>query len=365
MSKAKDNKSEKGNESEHDEEEKKLAKLDKDELDKIADEDEEDLKELKTKLEKIKSIKPPTDKEAMIEYLMERLDYSEQAIVEAENCITNERAKRLQLKEELQQKNDDLRKIVEGEKKTLQDKVHIELEKTLNAAIKAKNKAEAELKHKERECMERDMMCQELDLQTMLMRKEVKSTRDKDSKMEAEAKEMNSELDFLRKETKELKEENHKLNADIEEAYEVIRKLDEAKYTLNRLLGPNGVLSERERKKFLKQRGEEEYDMDGINDKGATIGANAGGGMTNANRNMLGSNNDYFFGDQQHKGEGMENNDDDFWYGAPKGGAYDQPGAIAGGEYKSYIGNTKPVDASLVAKQTKPPSAPKKPKLKN
>lgn len=99
----------------------------------------------------MKEMKPPQDKEKMIEYLLERLDLAEQAITETEDCITNERAKQLQLKQELQQKNDDLRKIVEGEKKTLQDKVHIELEQTLNAAIKAKIKAETELKAKQRE----------------------------------------------------------------------------------------------------------------------------------------------------------------------------------------------------------------------
>ena len=261
----------------------------------------------------------------------------------------------------MQQKNDELRKIVEGEKKTLQDKVHIELEKTLNAAIKAKVKAETELKAKTNECRERDMMCQELDLQSLLMRKEVRSTRTKDQKMESEAKEMKTELDQLRKETKNLKEENKKLNDDIEEAFAVIKKLDEARFTLNRLLGPNGVLTERERKKFLKERGEE-YDMDAMNDPGMNAnGANAGG-VGQVSRKMLGSNNDYFFGDQ-NKG-GLENNEDDFWYGAPKGGAYDQPGA-AGNDYKSYIGNTQPVDASLINKnKSKPPSAAKKPVLK-
>lgn len=87
---------------------------------------------------KLKEMKPPTDKDDMIKYLMDRLDYSEQALQEAENCITNERAKRIKLRDELFEKIESLRKIVEGEKKELQDKVHEELEKTLNAAIQAK-----------------------------------------------------------------------------------------------------------------------------------------------------------------------------------------------------------------------------------
>jgi hypothetical protein len=49
----------------------------------------------------MKDMKVPTDKDDLIKYLMDRLDYSEQAIEEAENCITNERAKRIQLKDEM------------------------------------------------------------------------------------------------------------------------------------------------------------------------------------------------------------------------------------------------------------------------
>lgn len=303
----------------------------------------------------MKEMKPPTDKDGMIEYLVQRLELSESAIFEAEDCISNEKAKRIQLKEELQQKNDALRKIVEGEKKTLQDKVHIELERTLNAAIQAKNKAEEKLKAKEKECNERDRMCEELDLQVALLRHETVKMKE----MEGEATEMKTELNQLRNETKNLKEENQKLDADIEEAHAVIKKLDEARYTLNRLLGPNGVLTERERKKFLKQRGEEdEYDMG--EDNGASMGRNgqnAGGVVNHASKNMLGSNNDYFFNEQQNK-DGQDN-EDDFWYGAPGGGQYDKKPA-GGNEYQSYIGNTKPIDASLISK---PPSA-KKPVLK-
>lgn len=294
----------------------------------------------------MKEMKVPTDKDDLIKYLMDRLDYSEQAIVEAENCITNERAKRLQLKEELQERNDELRKIVEGEKKTLQDKVHLELEKTLNAAIQAKVKAEEELKAKTNECNERDMMCQELDLQSMRLRFETREIRAKDEKLESESNEMKTELEKLKTEGKTLKEENTKLNADIEEAHAVIKKLDEARYTLNRLLGPNGVLNERERQKFLKQRGEEEYDMNMENEAPMNHNpANAGGasGVGAASRNMLGSNNEYFYNDPNNNG-GEGNNDDDFWYGAPKGGAIDQPGPGAGNEYQSYIGNTQPID---------------------
>lgn len=53
-------------------------------------------------------MKVPTDKDDLIKYLMDRLDYSEQAIEEAENCITNERAKRIQLKDEMKKLNEEI-----------------------------------------------------------------------------------------------------------------------------------------------------------------------------------------------------------------------------------------------------------------
>ena len=43
-----------------------------------------------------------------------------------------------------------------------------------------------------------------------------------------------------------------KLNSDLDEAHGVITKLEEARIVLNRLLGPNGVITEREREKYLK-----------------------------------------------------------------------------------------------------------------
>ena len=53
----------------------------------------------------------------------------------------------------------------------------------------------------------------------------------------------------------------NKQNAELDEAYAVITKLEEARIVLNRLLGPNGVLTERERQKFLKAHGGGEDNM--------------------------------------------------------------------------------------------------------
>ncbi|CAI2361653.1 unnamed protein product [Moneuplotes crassus] len=179
------------------------------------------------------------------------------------------------------------------------------------------------------------MMCQELYLQSMFRRHETREIRAKDEKLGSESKEMKDELTQLKTETKNLKEENTKLNENIEEAFAVIKKLDEARYTLNRPIGPNGVLNERKRQKFLKQKDEED------------VNAGRASGVGAASRNMLGSNNEYFYNDKNNN-DAEGNNDDDFSYCAPKGGAYDQP--VAGGEYQSYIGNTQAIDPNTFGK---------------
>ena len=59
---------------------------------------------------------------------MERLDQAEQAIAAAEECMVHEREQRKKLSHELKVKNEELREIVNAEKKTLKEKVHSELE---------------------------------------------------------------------------------------------------------------------------------------------------------------------------------------------------------------------------------------------
>lgn len=110
----------------------------------------------------------------------------------------------------------------------------------------------------------------------------------------------------------------------------MVKKLDECRFTLNRLMGKNGVFSERDRKKFLVQRGEEDMRMDEERQSEQPK-------QSQANQNMLGSNNEYFFNDQKkesgHAGGDAGGNEDDFWYGSPKGG-FDAPPQIGGsGEY--------------------------------
>jgi len=62
---------------------------------------------------------------------MERLEKAQDAITVAEEVIEHERQNRKAMSKELKQKNMDLREIVDKEKRSLQTRVHEELEKTL------------------------------------------------------------------------------------------------------------------------------------------------------------------------------------------------------------------------------------------
>ena len=51
-------------------------------------------------------------------------------------------------------------------------------------------------------------------------------------------------------------EDNKKLSENLDEALTCLRKLEEVWYTMNRLMGPKGVLDEHERYKLLITKGE-------------------------------------------------------------------------------------------------------------
>lgn len=95
-------------------------------------------------MKKLQDTPPPENTDDLIDYLSERLSIAEDAIKEAVDCVNNERTRRKKLAEELREKNEDLRTLVEAEKKTLQDKVHEEIEKSLNQAIQDKIRIEKE-----------------------------------------------------------------------------------------------------------------------------------------------------------------------------------------------------------------------------
>ena len=52
------------------------------------------------------------------------------------------------------------------------------------------------------------------------------------------------------------------MNSELDEAFGVVSKLEESRIVLNKLLGPNGVITQREREKFLKNSGANEEPME-------------------------------------------------------------------------------------------------------
>jgi hypothetical protein len=75
--------------------------------------------------------------------------------------------------------------------------------------------------------------------------------------LEEELTQTKDERDYLQRLSDERQATIEKLNIDLDEAYGVITKLEEARIVLNKLLGPQGVITERERAKFFKNTGEE------------------------------------------------------------------------------------------------------------
>lgn len=76
---------------------------------------------------------------------MERLEKAQDAITVAEEVIEQERKNRKAMSKELKEKNSELRTLVDKEKRSLQTRVHEELEKTLEQALKEKMEAEAKV----------------------------------------------------------------------------------------------------------------------------------------------------------------------------------------------------------------------------
>lgn len=101
---------------------------------------------------------------------------------------------------------------------------------------------------------ERDMMANEIDEMLRHVREQFRSTEKLSidqqkiiENLEEELQQTKDERDRLQNLSDDRQLTINKLNADLDEAYAVITKLEEARIVLNRLLGPQGVLTERER----------------------------------------------------------------------------------------------------------------------
>ena len=105
---------------------------------------------------------------------------------------------------------------------------------------------------------ERNMLVEELDLTIMRMREEF-SNLDNNHQVLTKVLENTEELlqnrtkdlEFYYKQSEERYAEIQKQKEELSEAYGVITKLEEARIVLNRLMGPHGVITEFERKKYL------------------------------------------------------------------------------------------------------------------
>ena len=88
-------------------------------------------------------------------------------------------------------------------------------------------------------------------------------------------------------------------------------------------------------------RGEEEDPEAAGNAKVPAIEAGA------ASKNMLGSNNDYFYNNDSGAQPGA---DDEFWYGNDKEGAGNEGIPLANNEYQSYINNDANKEGAILGK---------------
>jgi hypothetical protein len=91
----------------------------------------------------------------MISFLVQRLQLAEECIHSSEAILVSERDYRKQVSQSLKNKNDELRNLIEYEKKNLAEKIDNQMERTLENAVKDRieteqklRQAEAELKNK-------------------------------------------------------------------------------------------------------------------------------------------------------------------------------------------------------------------------
>lgn len=128
-------------------------------------------------MDKLQEVPPPHEKDKLIDYLSERLTIAEDAIKEACDCINNEWMRWKKLALELFEKNNELSQLVQAEKRTLTDKVHTEIEKSLGQAIQAKIAIEKERDMLKQSLSERDMLFMELDYMYGMIWKEIHEVR--------------------------------------------------------------------------------------------------------------------------------------------------------------------------------------------
>ena len=107
--------------------------------------DDHDLNALKQKLKMLEQTPAPQNKDQMIDYLAKRLQSAEDAIKMCEEIIRHERSNRKEMSQDLKERNQTLREILEQEKRSLKDKVDDQLEATLQMAVRERMQATEQL----------------------------------------------------------------------------------------------------------------------------------------------------------------------------------------------------------------------------
>ena len=130
------------------------------------------------------------------------------------------------------------------------------------------------------------------------------------AKLQAELASVTEENKVLREDNKKRVEESSNAQKMKTEACAAVIKLDEARVAMNRLLGPQGPLTQSERHKFLTNK-ESDYRAHNPSPAPKTLNDSQNdGGIPHHQKR------DTFGGEAQEVGDG----EDDFWYQTPKDG---------------------------------------------
>jgi len=189
---------------------------------------------------------------------MKRLDAAEQSIKVQEGVIMSERELRKMSSKYMKAQNKKLMDLVEQEKKNLSDKVSAELDATLKQAVREKVEIKIQLDSVEKE--KAKIMKDYVELQDMYNK--IKQTQQMNEKLndesqkmidelEEDIREMKAEKEALQKANIKNTEERNKAIKDYAEIIEVIKKLDESRFVMNKLMGPDGALNPAQRGLFL------------------------------------------------------------------------------------------------------------------
>lgn len=151
-----------------------------------------------------------------------------------------------------------LEELVQKEKKTLSDKVSAELDATLKQAVRERVETKKQLAQVQ---LEKEKLQKEYDDLFEMYN----AMKDQEKQGNVVAQQSQDVIKELEKENQMMKEEKLAVSkANIEKTgqleaatntYEAIReaflKLDDARYYLNQVMGPNGTMTEGERKIYL------------------------------------------------------------------------------------------------------------------